>query len=51
MVSQFFNSPSHQDHWHDMDLEVCKGAIRKCFIYENKGHTQIVGNSDADSTD
>ena len=29
-------------------LRYIKGSLGKCVIYENKGHTQIVGYSDAD---
>ncbi|KAI5430700.1 hypothetical protein KIW84_035060 [Lathyrus oleraceus] len=49
MVSQFLNSPC-QEH---MDaviriLRYIKCALGKGLVYENKGHTQIVGYSDAD---
>ena len=49
VVSQFLNSPC-QEH---MDaviwiLRYIKRAPRKGLVYENKGHTQIVGYSDAD---
>ena len=49
VVSQFLNSPC-QEH---MDaviriLRYIKRAPGKGLVYENKGHTQIVGYSDAD---
>ncbi|PNX68207.1 putative copia-type protein, partial [Trifolium pratense] len=49
VVSQFLNSPC-QEH---MDaviriLKYIKGAPGKGLIYEDRGHTQIVGYSDVD---
>lgn len=49
VVSQFLNSPC-QEHWDAVIriLKYIKGAPGKGLIYENRGHTQIVGYSDAD---
>ena len=49
VVSQFLQSPC-DSHW---DAAVCilcyvKGILGQGVLYENKGHTQIVGYSDAD---
>lgn len=49
VVSQFLNSPC-QDHWDAVIriLKYVKSAPGKGLIYEDRGHTQIVGYSDAD---
>jgi len=49
VVSQFLNSPC-QEHMNALIriLKYIKGAPGKDLIYEDKGHTQIVGYSDAD---
>ena len=49
VVSQFLNSPC-EEHWNAVIriLKYVKGAPGKGLVYENKGHTQIVGYSDVD---
>ena len=49
VVSQFLNSPC-EEHWNAVIriLKYVKGAPGKGLVYENRGHTQIVGYSDAD---
>jgi len=44
MASQFLNSSS-QKHMNVVirNVKYIKGAIGKCIIYEDRGHTQIVG--------
>ncbi|RDX81695.1 hypothetical protein CR513_37595, partial [Mucuna pruriens] len=51
VVSQFMHSPC-QDHWDAMVriLKYIKNSLGKGLIYEDKGHAQIVGYSDADCT-
>ena len=51
VVSQFLQSPC-DSHW---DAVVCilryiKGTPSQGVLYENRGHTQVVGYSDADWT-
>ena len=49
VVNQFLNSPCHE-HMNALIriLKYIKGSPRKCLIYEDKRHTQIVGYSDTD---
>ena len=51
MVSQFLNSPC-EGHWEAVIhvLKYIKGALGKCLLYEDKGHTRVVGYSGADWT-
>ena len=49
IVSQFLQSPS-DSHW-DVAVRILRyveGTPDQEVLYENKGHTQIVGYSDAD---
>ena len=49
VVSQFLNSPC-EGHWEAVIriLKYIKGAPGKGLLYEDKGHTRVVGYSDAD---
>ena len=49
VVSQFLTSPC-KDHWNALIriLKYIKNAPGKGLIYKDKGHTQIIGYSDAD---
>lgn len=49
MVSQFLNSSS-QERMNVViqSVKYIKGALGKCIIYEDRGHTQIVGYSKFD---
>ena len=49
VVSQFLQSPCHS-HWDAAVyiLRYVKGTLGQGVLYENRGHTQIVGYSDAD---
>ena len=49
VVSQFLQSPC-DSHWDAVIriLRYIKGTPGQGLLYENRGHTQIVGNCDAD---
>ena len=49
VVSQFLQNP-YSSHWDAVIriLRYVKGAPGQGLLYENKGHSQIVGYSDAD---
>jgi len=49
VVSQFLNSPC-ESHWHAVVriLRYIKGSPGKGLVYSNRGHTNIIGYSDAD---
>ena len=52
VVSQFLQSPC-DDHW-DVAVRILryvKGTPSQGVLYENRGHTQIVGYNDADWVD
>ena len=49
VVSQFLSSPC-KEHWDAVTriVRYIRGAPGKSLLYEDKGHTQVVGYSDAD---
>ena len=49
VVSRFLQSP-HDSHWDVAVHILCyvKGTLGQGVLYENRGHTQIVGYSDGD---
>ena len=49
VVSQFLQSP-YDNHWDVVVriLRYIKGTLGQGVLYENRGHTQVVGYSDAD---
>ena len=51
VVTQFLQSPC-DSHWDAVIsiLRCIKGTLTQGVLYENKGHTQIVGYCDADRT-